>query len=204
LPERLSGLVYIPDSVDFLEFSADFEEGRGHTLMFGRESKLEEMCTSTSPCFLLVSSRSVKLFRSAMDFRELPQQNIRVHVMSWSPEDSHVDFAPHADMVFRSDYGDESVERSRHGGALRSSIAVVPYWFFPPSEGLPDPSPDRTLDLSASLGIPWLDCGSNLRVISKSTFRACACESSFRIELSPDSPRGTGSEAPRICMPTNC
>jgi hypothetical protein len=73
IPERLVGLQEIPDSVEKLRIGISGQHFF-RTVSFGRESKLvvvkpvERMKTSVNRCFLQVSSASLKVFRSTMEF----------------------------------------------------------------------------------------------------------------------------------------
>jgi hypothetical protein len=76
LPEHLAGLQEIPDSVERLRLGGISAHGCFRPVSFGRESRLVEVrktdtqLTSANRCFLQVSSRSLKVFRSRMEFRK--------------------------------------------------------------------------------------------------------------------------------------
>jgi hypothetical protein len=72
VPLCWSGLKEIPDSVECLCLGKDWGRSSECTLVFGVESRLARIKTPRYPrrskCFLRVSSRSVKLFRSNLEF----------------------------------------------------------------------------------------------------------------------------------------
>jgi hypothetical protein len=72
LPREWPGLKDIPDSVEVLGFAQGYENRCEYTLSFGNESKLRKIYTLKSRhagrAFLRVSSRSLKIFRSDLEF----------------------------------------------------------------------------------------------------------------------------------------
>jgi hypothetical protein len=63
----------IPDSVERLRFDIDCPDNQGHGVRFGRESKITTINIETirmkgSRLFLHVSSRTLKLLRSGVEF----------------------------------------------------------------------------------------------------------------------------------------
>jgi hypothetical protein len=81
LPPLWPGMHEIPDSVERLAFSVEFRRVRHvYTLSFGRDSALREIAAGQRPwstpgrSFLQVSSHSVKVIRSALEFASEEEQ----------------------------------------------------------------------------------------------------------------------------------
>jgi hypothetical protein len=69
LPLVWPGLREIPDSVEFVAFSIYRGEKAEYALEFGRESKLRQIQTLARRSLLRVSSRTLKRFRSELEFK---------------------------------------------------------------------------------------------------------------------------------------